>query len=124
MKFKTVAVVTAVVGCLLGAAFIFLGKLMLSRWQIEATDELLLLCRRIGVIYLGLSVLLFFARSAPVSTARTAISAGFATALSLLACLGVYEFVGARVGPGIFVSAFLEALLATGFIWVLFTEKK
>jgi hypothetical protein len=124
MKFKTMAVITAIVGCLLGAAFLLIGKLMLLRWGIEATGDLLLLCRRIGILYLGISLMFFLARKAPLSVTRTAMSTGIAVALSLLALMGIYEFSAGHVKPGIFVSVLLEALIASGFIWVLLTEKK
>jgi hypothetical protein len=124
MSFKTIAVITAIIGLVLGAAYLFVGKLVIGRWQIEPTDSVLLLGRRIGVLYLGLSLMFFLARSAPVSVARTALSAGFASALMILALLGIYEFTAGHVGPGILASAAIEFLLALAYIRVLFTERK
>ena len=124
MSFKTIAIITAVVGCALGCAYLFLGNLVVARWQIEPTDSVLVLSRRIGALYLGLAVMYFIARSAPVSLARTALSAGTAVALSALALLGVYEFSSGRVGPGIFVSAGIELLIAIAYIRVLVSERK
>jgi len=124
MKFKTMAIITAIVGCLLGLAFIFLGKLMLMRWGIESDVGLLLLCRRIGILYLGISVMFFLARSAPASLTRTAMSTGTALAISLLALSGVYEFLSGHAGPGIFVSVTLETLIAAGFLSVLIAENR
>jgi hypothetical protein len=124
MSFKTIAIITAVVGCVLGFAYLFLGNLVVARWQIEPTDAVLVLGRRIGALYIGLGVMYFIARSAPVSPARTALSAGTAVALSILALLGVYEFTSGRVGPGIFVSAGIELLIALAYISVLVSERK
>jgi hypothetical protein len=124
MSFKTIAVITAIIGLVLGAAYLFLGELVIGRWQIEPTDSVLLLGRRIGVLYLGLALMFFLARSAPVSVARTALSAGFASALMILALLGIYELTAGHVGPGILVSAAIEFLLALAYIRVLFTERK
>jgi hypothetical protein len=95
-----------------------------GRWNITATDEVLLLARRIGAVYLGLSVLFFMARTAPVSDARTAISAGATVVLLLLVTLGIYEFVAGRVGAGIFGSAGIELVIAIGFIVVLISERR
>ena len=89
MKFRIFAVITAIVSLLLGAGYLFLGALLIGRWQIEPTSSVLLFGRRMGALYLGLSVMFFLARSAPVSVARTALSAGTAVACSLLALLDV-----------------------------------
>jgi hypothetical protein len=124
MSFKTFAVITAVIGLVLGAAYLFVGELVVGRWQIEPTESVLLLGRRIGVLYLGLALMFFLARSAPVSVARTALSAGFAVALMILALLGVYELTAGHAGPGILVSAGIEFLLALAYIRVLFTQRK
>jgi Ca2+/Na+ antiporter len=51
MSFKAIAVITAIIGLVLGAAYLFLGQLVVGRWQIEPTEGVLLLGRRIGVLY-------------------------------------------------------------------------
>jgi hypothetical protein len=124
MNFKTIALITSLVGFLLGVAYLFLGNLVVARWHIEPTEAVLLLGRRIGALYLGLAVMYFIARSAPVSLARTALSAGTAFALSALVLLGVFEFTSGRVGPGIFVSAGIELLIAIAYVRVLVSERK
>ena len=91
MSFRTIAVITAIVTLVLGAGYLFAGTLLVERWQIEPTESVLLFGRRIGALYLGLCVIFFLARSAPVSVARTALCTGTAAACSLLALLGVYE---------------------------------
>jgi hypothetical protein len=124
MTFRTVATITSILLFLLGAGYLFAGGVLVGRWNIPATDEVLLVARRIGAIYLGLSVLFFKAKNAPVSAARAAITAGAVAVLSLLVILGVYEFVVGRVGAGIFVSAGIELVLAIGFVAVLLGERK
>ena len=124
MRFRTIAVITAIVALALGLGYLFAGALMVGRWQIQSTDSVLLLCRRIGALYLGLSVMFFLARSAPVSVTRTALSAGAAVLLSLLALLGVYELTAGHAGPGILVSVVIESLLAFGYIRILLTERR
>ncbi len=124
MNFKTMAVITGIVTLVLGVGYLFAGSLVLGRWQLEPTDSVLLVGRRIGGVYLGLSLMYFLARSAPVSVARKALSAGTLVALSFLVVLGVYEFTAGRAGSGILVTAAIEFLLALGFIGVLLTERK
>ncbi len=124
MKFKTVAVVTAVVAFILGLAYLFAGELVVGRWQIEPTDSVLLLGRRMGALYLGLSVILFLARSTPVSPARTALSAGAAVTLWLLVFLGVCELVAGHAGPGILASILVETVLALAYTWLIAAERR
>jgi hypothetical protein len=124
MNFKTTAIITAVVSFLLGAGYLVLGEVVIGRWQIPISDSVLLMGRRIGALYLGLSLIYFLARSAPVSVARTALSAGTALALSILVLLGIYELTAGRVGAGILSSVAIEALLAFAYIRILFEDRK
>lgn len=124
MSFRTVATITTIVTLVLGAGYLFAGTLLVGRWQIEPTESVLLLGRRIGALYLGLSVIFCLARSAPVSVARTALCAGTAVACLLLALLGVYELSAGHAGPAILASAVVESLLALGYITILVAERK
>ena len=124
MSFRTIGVITAIVTLVLGAGYLFVGAFFVGRWQIEPTGSVLLFVRRMGALYLGLSVIFFLARSAPVSVARPALSAGTAVACSLLALLGVYELTSGGAGQAILASLVVESLLALGYIGILFTERR
>lgn len=123
MHFKTLATITAVIAFLLGLGYLFLGSVIVGRWQIEPTESVLLLGKRLAALYLGLSVIFLLARTAPVSTARTALCVGTAVALSFLALIGIYELFLSHVGRGILASIVVESLLAIGYIWILITER-
>ncbi len=124
MSFKTIAIITAIIGLVLGVGYLFFGALVIGRWQLQSTESVLLLGRRLGAFYLGLSVIFFIARSAPVSVARTALSAGAAVILLLLVALGIYEFLAGHSGSGILVSVFIELLLSLGYLQILLKEPK
>jgi hypothetical protein len=124
MKFKTLSWITAVILFFLGLGYFFFGAVIVGRWQVLSTVSVILLARRIGCLYLGLSVIFFLARSAPRSALRTALSAGTAVVTLLLAGTGIYELIVGHVGNGILVSAAIEFLLALGYVWILFTEKR
>jgi len=124
MRFRTLAIITAIVTLVLGAGYLFVGALLVGRWQIEPTASVLLLGRRMSALYLGLAVIFFLARSAPPSAARTALCAGTAVTCSLLALLGVYEFSVGHAGPGILVSVAVESLLALSYLRILVTDRK
>ncbi len=124
MSFKTIAIITAIITFLLGIGYLFFGSLVIGRWQIEPTVNVLLLGRRMASFYLGLSVILFLSRSIPLSTARTALTIGAIFILSLLAFLSIYEYASNRLGAGIIVSAIIEVLLAIGYILVFVKDRK
>ena len=122
LTFKTTASLAAVLTLCLAIAYLFAGTFMVGRWQIEATDGVLLYCRRIGASFLGLSVLLFLARSVPNSPARRAISSGAAVTCLMLATLGIYEFLGGRAAAPILASAALELFVAIAFARHIFID--
>jgi hypothetical protein len=124
MSFKPVAIVSSVVALVLGVGYLFAGTLAVGRWRIEPTESVLLLGRRMGALYLGLSIIFFLARSAPRSVARTAVCVGTSAALALLGFLGIYELSAGRVGAGIVPSIAIELLLALSYVWVLVTERR
>jgi hypothetical protein len=124
MSFKTITIITAILMFVLGIGYLFAGTILIGRWQIEPTESVLLFGRRLAAFYLGLSVIFFLARSTPVSVARSALCAGTAVACSLLGLLGVYELSAGHAGPAILTSVVVEALLALGYIWILFTDRK
>jgi hypothetical protein len=119
MSFTVVAIATSIAGAVLGLAWLFVGSLVLKRWHVDANPTGLLVGRRLGAAYLGIAIMLFFARSAPASELRTAVSLGLLVALTLLAALGLFELRAGRAGKGILVSVGLEVVLAAGFLAVL-----
>ena len=123
MKFKTMAIITGIALLVLGIGYFFFGAVIVGRWQVEPTASVLLLARRIGCLYLGLSLVFCLARKAPVSIARTALSAGAVVITLLLAGTGVYALAMGHAGKGILISAAIEFLLGLGFICVLLAER-
>ena len=124
MSFRTTCVITAAVTLVLGLGYLVAGSLLVGRWQIEPTEAVLLFGRRIGAVYLGLAVIFFLARSAAVSTARSALCAGAVVTCSLLAILGVLERAAGHAGPAILASAAVELFLALAFVRVLVVDRR
>jgi hypothetical protein len=124
MNFKNIATATAIIAFILGIGYLLFGSLIIGRWQIEATQSVLLLGRRMGSLYLGLSIIFFLSRTLAISEIRKNLCIGAAVTLSLLALLGIYEFSTGSAGAGILVSAVIEALLAIGYITLLTKDFK
>ena len=123
MTFKIMAFVMTFAGCLLGFRFIFAGASILREWGIEATNGSLVMCRRIGVLYLGLALMFFLGRNAAASDLRSAVCLGIGGAVALLGCLGPFEFWAGRVASGIIVPSIVEIVFAAGFVWVWWSGK-
>jgi hypothetical protein len=117
VTFKIMAYVTTLAASVLGLRFLFAGASVLKEWGIEATDGPLVICRRIGALYLGLALLFFLGRTAGPSDLRSAVCLGMGGAIALLAFLGFFELWAGRVGSGIIVPAIVETVLAAGFAW-------
>lgn len=115
MLFNHVVLAAAGATLILATGWLFFGPLLLRRWRIEPNVAALLLGRRIGAVYLGLSVIFFLARHAPPSELRSALSLGTITVCTLLAVLGMADFKSRRAGPAILVSVLVEVLLIGGF---------
>ena len=119
MSFAIVALATSVAGLLLGLGWLFAGRVMLRRWGITPTPQLLLVGRRLGAVYLSIAVMMFLGRSAPESALRTAITSGLLLAMILLAALGLIEYRARRANASILVSVVLEIALGAGYALVL-----
>ena len=124
MNFKNIAFATATIAFVLGIGYLFFGSIIIGRWQIEPTNNVLLLGRRMGILYIGLSIIFFLSRSLNLSKARTALGIGAASTLSLLAIMGIYEYSMGSVGTGILASVFVESLLSIGFIIILVKDRR
>jgi len=121
MHFAHVALAAAIATLILATGWLFFGRLLLRRWRIEPDVAALLLGRRIGAIYLGLSVIFFLARNLPDSELRSVLSLGAIIVCALLAVLGLADFKARRAGPAILVSVLIEVLLVAGFATVELT---
>jgi hypothetical protein len=118
MTFRIMAYVMTLAGGVLGLRFIFAGASLLREWGIETAEGPLVVCRRLGALYLGLALLFFLGRSATPSDLRSAVCLGIGGASALLAFLGIFELRAGRVSSGVIVPAVVEMVLAAGFAWV------
>lgn len=118
MTFGIMAYVMSLAGSVLGLRFVFAGASLLKEWGIEVTDAPLVICRRLGAVYLGLALLFFLGRAAPPSELRSAVCLGVASMSALLAGLGLFELRAGRVRARILVPVVIEAVLAACFAWI------
>ena len=121
MSFQWLALITAIAAFLLAMGWLFAGSLMIKRWGREANEISLVIGRRIGVLYLVVAMLFFFARATPSGELVSLLSHTGMLANGLLAILGVVEFLKRRISAGIFVSVAVEVLLSLAYARLIFT---
>ena len=111
-----IALLTALATLGLGAGFLFAGSFMVKQWGLDCPPAADVLSRRIGAVYLGLSLLRFLIHADPAATAVTAASSGAALIAGLLAGTGAYAMVTKRVSTGTRFAIGVEVLLTLGFL--------
>lgn len=121
-RFRSLAILSALLFFALAVAWIFFPDLMLSNWGVEFSSSTGLVSRRAGALYAGIGVMFFLARSAGPSLARSSLIAGFVTACLILAVLGIFELVAGHASSGILLAAVVEIVLAVAFMFVLRTD--
>ncbi|MBA1228964.1 hypothetical protein G7013_04775 [Pseudomonas viridiflava] len=124
MKFRHLAVLSAVLFWLLAIAWMFMPAQMLANWGVGFSSETGLVSRRAAALYMGFGVMFFLARHAAPSAVRSALVSGFVTACLLLAALGVFELISGRANPGILAAVALETLLSLAFLFVQHSDKQ
>jgi len=100
------------------AVWLLAPRTLLAFWGVaSAADPLAdLMGQRTAALFAGLGLMLYLARDAEPSSARTALASGFALACLALACSGVYELSAGHAGVGILGAILVEAALALGFL--------
>jgi len=110
--------IASVLTLLLGSLFLFAPKKMLSDWGLKDTDEAKVMSRRLGVVFLGFSQLLYWI-STIIPTNSKEIAIGAATLLGILVIHGLVELIRGNVSKGFLVSIVVDTLLSLGFLSTL-----
>lgn len=118
MTFEIIAYVMTFAAALLGLRFVFAGASILREWGLEATVGALVVCRRLGAVYLGLALVFFLGRGAPPSELRSALCFGVSAMSAMLAGLGGFELFAGRAQRRILASVGIELVLAAALVWV------
>lgn len=79
---------------------------------IEGAESAYFLARRASMLMLGFAVASFFARNAPCSDARQAITLSIAVSMAGLCGMSSFEYVRGFANSGILTPAIIESILA------------
>lgn len=118
LGFRALSVLVSILFMAIACVWMFSPSAMLAHWNLGASPSAELVARRGAALYAGVGVMVFMARGAAPSPARSALVAGMVTACSLLAALGIGELASGHAGRGILVAVALEILLVLAFVFV------
>jgi hypothetical protein len=119
LTFRALAILAALVFFSLALTWMFATNVMLSRWGVDFSYSAGLMARRGAALYAGIGVMLFSARDAGPSPARSALVTGFVVACLILATLGVFELATGHAGFGISVAVLIEIALTLASLYVV-----
>jgi hypothetical protein len=116
LQFKSVATVSSLVFVALALTMVFAPHLIVADWALDVTTSVEVVCRRAGALFAGLAVMLFSARDAEPSVARSALINGVMAVFVLLAALGLYELNAGSVNSKILIPVFIEVAMLLAFV--------
>ena len=123
LRFRPLATSTALLFFALSAILMFRPAGMLANWGVGFDESIGLVCRRAAALYAGVGLMLFLARKAEPSPARSALVSGFIFVCVTLAGLGAFELASGRVNSGILSAILIEVSLALAYRFVARAER-
>ena len=118
LQFRHLAILSSMLCFTLAIMWLLAPTTMLANWGVSFDGATGVAGRRAAPLYAGISVMLYVARNASPSPARTALVAGLVTMSLLLAVLGVVEWGVGHVNAGILSAILVELALALAFLLV------
>lgn len=119
MTFYNLTFAAAVLCAVLSAVLIFFPEIIYWVFTVPDTPTGDFLAIRAGMVFLGVSVILWGCRNEGASTLRSTISIGVIVMMAGLAVAGVYEFLRGFAGLGIWVAILIELGFAYGYLSIL-----
>lgn len=111
-SYRLAATLCSALFALLAVILVAAPALIFWLFALEPSDGADLLSRRAAMLFVGLSLVLFWTKDHPISQTRTALSKAIALSMIGLAGLGVFEWAGGNAGPGISLAIATEILVA------------
>lgn len=111
-SYRVIATVCAVLFAALAVTLVATPALIFWLFSLGASDSADFLSRRAAMLFIALSLALFWTKDHPVSETRTALAMAIALSMVCLAGLGVFEWAQGNAGPGISLAIVTEVLVA------------
>jgi hypothetical protein len=114
--------VAAVLTLLLGLLWILFPEAMLAGWGATVSIDAVYMSRRYATLFFGYALILWLARESPPSHTRRAVVAGEFVVTGLMAVLSLSGVLTSTINATGLFACGIEALLATGFGYFLFSS--
>ena len=122
LNFRNLAILASFIFFALAITWMLAPNLFLASWGVDFTSSAGLVGRRGAALYAGVGLMLFSARNAEPSLARSALIKGFVVACLILATLGIFELATGHANSGILTAVFIEVALVLAFLYVNRTD--
>jgi len=110
-KFRKLSDAVSVLFLVLAVCLVFVPDLIYWIFGLTPQSSTDVISRRAGMLFLGLLVFSFLSRSATDSLHRKAFLSGVAVLMAGLISVGIYEWLNATVGPGIWFAITVESII-------------
>jgi hypothetical protein len=122
--YKIVSVATAVLFVFLFFQFFFSPEDFIRNLGLQPSVATSLLCRRVSMFFLGLSILFIFSRNQSHSKVRQLICLSAGIILIGLACTGCYELYRRTVNASMLQAIAVEVPLGLSFLSIFLKNRK
>ncbi len=121
--YKVVCIAASLLFVFLFLQLLFTSDSFVRNMGLEPSAATSVLAKRAAMFMLGLSVLLFSAKSLDNTNARLSICLSTGVTLIGLALAGVYEYFMGSVNSSIFTAITIETILGLSFLKIFFFKR-
>ncbi|MEJ2018739.1 MAG: hypothetical protein P8X51_10715 [Maritimibacter sp.] len=121
MTFRHLTLISFLLSALLCLGMLILPSVFFWLFGLDQDVAATVMLRRAGMLFAGISILLWGARRAKGAT-QVVFARGMVVMMGGLAELGLIEFLVGRTGLGSFVAIAIETALAIGYLPYISTE--
>ncbi|MEJ1992362.1 MAG: hypothetical protein P8X50_11845 [Maritimibacter sp.] len=115
MTFRHLTLISFLLSALLCLGMLILPSVFFWLFGLDQDVAATVMLRRAGMLFAGISILLWGARRAKGAT-QVVFARGMVVMMGGLAVLGLIEFLVGRTGLGSFVAIAIETALAIGYL--------
>jgi hypothetical protein len=121
--YRNMSIATAGLSLCLFVCLLFFPGAIFALFELQEAESAEIMSRRASMLFMGFSVICWFARNAEDSTARQAVNAGLAVAMLGLAGTGLFELGRGAVGPGVLPAIAAEVAIGSLYARVWFASR-
>lgn len=121
--YRNLSTATAALSLCLFVCLLFFPGAIFMLFGLQGAESAEIMSRRASMLFMGISVICWFARDAEDSVARQAVSAGLAVSMLGLAGTGLFELGRGAVGPGVVPAIAAEVALGSLYARVWFVSR-